>query len=73
MLCVVIEKCSSPIGDGNSKSVIAEATARLLIEKCSSPIGDGNCMKLSCIGRNRFIEKCSSPIGDGNDRVENCM
>ena len=66
MLCVVIEKCSSPIGDGNSKSVIAEATARLLIEKCSSPIGDGNLTKAFDDRALGLIEKCSSPIGDGN-------
>ena len=36
-----IEKCSSPIGDGNlcGKSFVE---FREKIEKCSSPIGDGN-------------------------------
>mgnify|MGYP001780935483 CR=1 FL=1 len=38
---ISIEKCSSPIGDGNlcGKSFVE---FREKIEKCSSPIGDGN-------------------------------
>ena len=37
-----IEKCSSPIGDGNMKTLQSNFTAVRIIEKCSSPIGDGN-------------------------------
>ena len=67
-----IEKCSSPIGDGNlcGKSFVE---FREKIEKCSSPIGDGNITNSTPIVPPVIIEKCSSPIGDGNDRVENCM
>ena len=37
----MIEKCSSPTGDGNkSNNLLAEC--QQLIEKCSSPTGDGN-------------------------------
>ena len=37
-----IEKCSSPIGDGN-RVLSGVITKKLgVIEKCSSPIGDGN-------------------------------
>ena len=36
-----IEKCSSPIGDGNSVIRVLYIFAKN-IEKCSSPIGDGN-------------------------------
>ena len=36
-----IEKCSSPIGDGNFEKVLF-ASLQVTIEKCSSPIGDGN-------------------------------
>ena len=35
-----IEKCSSPIGDGNESLQINKLGQA--IEKCSSPIGDGN-------------------------------
>ena len=37
----MIEKCSSPIGDGN---ILRESpiVMSVQIEKCSSPIGDGN-------------------------------
>ena len=38
---IIIEKCSSPIGDGNS-SYSYEKQKDNDIEKCSSPIGDGN-------------------------------
>ena len=65
----MIEKCSSPIGDGNS-SLINSIQERLKqIEKCSSPIGDGNQFQLSLSGSHNNIEKCSSPIGDGNSRL----
>ena len=40
-----IEKCSSPIGDGN-RFVLLFVVFENLIEKCSSPIGDGNSKKL---------------------------
>ena len=68
MMISHIEKCSSPIGDGNSlrKAVGCKA---LLIEKCSSPIGDGNCLSVIFISSLFVIEKCSSPIGDGNGGV----
>ena len=60
-----IEKCSSPIGDGNA--VIMSALFFLFpIEKCSSPIGDGNRQEKSFESHWKTIEKCSSPIGDGN-------
>ena len=36
----IIEKCSSPIGDGND-ATYTEGN-NMNIEKCSSPIGDGN-------------------------------
>ena len=36
----MIEKCSSPIGDGNLFTVLR--IFLWIIEKCSSPIGDGN-------------------------------
>ena len=39
-----IEKCSSPIGDGNWIPEDDDGTT--LIEKCSSPIGDGNIIRL---------------------------
>ena len=62
----MIEKCSSPIGDGNS-SLINSIQERLKqIEKCSSPIGDGNSRLLLHSYDLIPIEKCSSPIGDGN-------
>ena len=59
-----IEKCSSPIGDGNyclSAYSIVDS-----IEKCSSPIGDGNGKSPLLLAHFDYIEKCSSPIGDGN-------
>ena len=37
----MIEKCSSPIGDGN-KTCFYVSLIDNKIEKCSSPIGDGN-------------------------------
>ena len=37
----LIEKCSSPIGDGNRKMHV-DFNFSITIEKCSSPIGDGN-------------------------------
>ena len=37
----IIEKCSSPTGDGNKKYSICQGTS-CTIEKCSSPTGDGN-------------------------------
>ena len=62
-----IEKCSSPIGDGN-KEPCEQVDVEFSIEKCSSPIGDGNFMdyKKEIIELIESIEKCSSPIGDGN-------
>ena len=36
-----IEKCSSPIGDGNDYEWFVSDDP-YIIEKCSSPIGDGN-------------------------------
>ena len=64
--CSLIEKCSSPTGDGNE----FPPTLKLLpivIEKCSSPTGDGNC-KLFDDTLCYLIEKCSSPTGDGNTK-----
>ena len=63
---LLIEKCSSPIGDGNiSRSRIMREFTK--IEKCSSPIGDGNShYTLNVCHCLVPIEKCSSPIGDGN-------
>ena len=60
---MVIEKCSSPIGDGNFH--LYRQSGIFQIEKCSSPIGDG---KTDDEGYDILeeIEKCSSPIGDGN-------
>ena len=63
--CPTIEKCSSPIGDGNCDHHVRIELFEF-IEKCSSPIGDGNGFAYP----NDFaisIEKCSSPIGDGNE------
>ena len=60
----VIEKCSSPTGDGNNHSTTIPAP-RQPIEKCSSPTGDGNKEENSMI-IGTSIEKCSSPTGDGN-------
>ena len=37
----IIEKCSSPTGDGNDVLAVA-IEYRISIEKCSSPTGDGN-------------------------------
>ena len=61
-----IEKCSSPIGDGNNivHNTVFNMPDR--IEKCSSPIGDGNALPLKHHSHYHSIEKCSSPIGDGN-------
>ena len=64
-----IEKCSSPIGDGNKFYLLVYRLLWCCIEKCSSPIGDGNFNCQNTIGRAKTrIEKCSSPIGDGNER-----
>ena len=60
----MIEKCSSPIGDGNRVAALFTNSV-LSIEKCSSPIGDGNWSSKS-LNNGWIIEKCSSPIGDGN-------
>ena len=38
----LIEKCSSPTGDGNSLARLIDLQSALIIEKCSSPTGDGN-------------------------------
>ena len=63
---LLIEKCSSPIGDGNREKDHSNV-AGMLIEKCSSPIGDGNShYTLNVCHCLVPIEKCSSPIGDGN-------
>ena len=61
----LIEKCSSPIGDGNNRA--RKHSVHTTIEKCSSPIGDGNAIRGTVRGCDFKIEKCSSPIGDGND------
>ena len=61
-----IEKCSSPIGDGNFSPAFAVLLSSWLIEKCSSPIGDGNSVIRVLYIFAKNIEKCSSPIGDGN-------
>ena len=62
---VKIEKCSSPIGDGNFINLIFDC--KHIIEKCSSPIGDGNLIiRMELTNIIEIIEKCSSPIGDGN-------
>ena len=37
---LIIEKCSSPTGDGNAEEKPIDIEA--MIEKCSSPTGDGN-------------------------------
>ena len=42
----MIEKCSSPIGDGNVEDAIIDYWKK--IEKCSSPIGDGNFLSCLC-------------------------
>ena len=63
----IIEKCSSPIGDGNRYQITDGFL--LTIEKCSSPIGDGNDATYT-EGNNMNIEKCSSPIGDGNGGLD---
>ena len=60
-----IEKCSSPIGDGNDYEWFVSDDP-YIIEKCSSPIGDGNFEKVLFASLQVTIEKCSSPIGDGN-------
>ena len=60
----IIEKCSSPTGDGNLIAVMG--TDVLLIEKCSSPTGDGNNRWIFYSEFLFGIEKCSSPTGDGN-------
>ena len=59
----MIEKCSSPIGDGNNTGFCKHSMEN--IEKCSSPIGDGNSNN-ALVRVSIVIEKCSSPIGDGN-------
>ena len=64
-LPVGIEKCSSPIGDGNDHRWIFNGIFES-IEKCSSPIGDGNSGTTFSAVHGCIIEKCSSPIGDGN-------
>ena len=62
----LIEKCSSPIGDGNFYGYKRKALHEF-IEKCSSPIGDGNIVSSDTLPfLSVIIEKCSSPIGDGN-------
>ena len=66
ILLFYIEKCSSPIGDGNAVRSICKAE-NLSIEKCSSPIGDGNRSYKDKRKTGWKIEKCSSPIGDGNN------
>ena len=38
---IIIEKCSSPTGDGNNYLAL-HGTSIDPIEKCSSPTGDGN-------------------------------
>ena len=52
ILCqqLLIEKCSSPTGDGNI--ILQSDKNRSIIEKCSSPTGDGNVIKnfLYCYG-----------------------
>ena len=40
---MVIEKYSSPIGDGNRENIAFNLLFAVIIEKYSSPIGDGNC------------------------------
>ena len=65
ILLFYIEKCSSPIGDGNRSYKVKRKTG-WKIEKCSSPIGDGNNNSSRSSVWFLLIEKCSSPIGDGN-------
>ena len=38
----MIEKCSSPTGDGNVAFCEYSLNFPIIIEKCSSPTGDGN-------------------------------
>ena len=62
----LIEKCSSPTGDGNKYTNYNRSCA--FIEKCSSPTGDGNTVTGLTADSGWVIEKCSSPTGDGNCR-----
>ena len=62
---ISIEKCSSPIGDGNITNS-TPIVPPVIIEKCSSPIGDGNTPPNVLSNSSNIIVKRSSPIGDGN-------
>ena len=63
----LIEKCSSPTGDGNRVFDDVSPLSFVTIEKCSSPTGDGNTLYQCYSDHYRIIEKCSSPTGDGNN------
>ena len=63
---IIIEKCSSPTGDGNSmsmwRSTVAFDTLRNVVPRQGTET-----VKQESFTKNYIcIEKCSSPTGDGN-------
>ena len=65
----LIEKYSSPTGDGNK--LADYQTYSVAIEKYSSPTGDGNTLNSPVRWKEEIpIEKYSSPTGDGNMNKE---
>ena len=60
----VIEKCSSPTGDGNSRSCFTMFKNSL---RNVVPRQGTETVSLVTFKSSMLIEKCSSPTGDGND------
>ena len=65
---IIIEKCSSPIGDGNCLSGDTIDTERPELRNVAPRQGTETFLYNYDIFID-IIEKCSSPIGDGNDNV----
>ena len=65
-LLTLIEKCSSPTGDGNPLKPLRKLSASLL--RNVVPRQGTEIVYTFCSKATYYIEKCSSPTGDGNFR-----
>ena len=64
----VIEKCSSPTGDGNDVGTFVWKRCHERLRNVVPRQGTETCRSLSDVVR-YTIEKCSSPTGDGNHKL----
>ena len=66
---IIIEKCSSPTGDGNSMSMWRSTVAFDTLRNVVPRQGTETFRKVFTIVMYFVIEKCSSPTGDGNPKL----